>query len=123
MKTILTNILLLLSIVSFSAPVDSIRAKKIAIKFMKRVYPDKESYTIKKAQINFVNDTPTTYEIIFASGGYVIVPASDATVPVFVFSENGILDKTDMAPATQQIYMRYNKTVYYLIKNQTRIQY
>jgi hypothetical protein len=116
MKYLSIIIFIFASSLSFSLPVDKKTAEKVAVNFMQRVFPDKGNYTLAKTNTQYINGTPTGYVIEFKSGGFIIIPADDAIIPVLAFSNEGRFDKTDIAPATEQMYQYYNEAVWKAIQ-------
>lgn len=112
MKLFYITILLFVSTYMFAKPINKNTAQTIAVNFMKNAYPNKSDYSIKSVVENKIKEIHTTYVIQFNSGGYVMVSANDATIPVFVFSENGHYNENDISPATHLWYQYYNQTVY-----------
>ncbi|MCD4791633.1 MAG: C10 family peptidase [Bacteroidales bacterium] len=112
MKILYIIILFLITTAINAKPVDKKTAKTVAVNFMQNTYPNKSDYSIKSVIENRIKNINTTYIVEFNSGGYVIVSANDATIPVFLFSEDGKYEINNIPPAVQQWYDYYNKSVY-----------
>ncbi len=80
----------------FSSPIDSLAAKKVALNFMdsKRIGPN----TILNL-VSDVNETQTIFYVVnFEEGGWVLVSASNSTVPVLSYSLLGAYKTEDQKP-------------------------
>jgi len=92
-------------------------AKKVAINFYHHNAPDKSSTTISDVVIYSKDDVNTFYLFIFEAGGFVIVAADDAVIPVLGYSTDAPFDKNNISANAQSWFNDYSKEIKFIIDN------
>ena len=88
-RYLITIIFLFLCNFSYSNPVDSTLAKKVAKNYFEFLNPSRTIIEIKNTITIYYNGYPSYYIINFNEGGYIAVSANDATVPILMYSYDG----------------------------------
>jgi len=88
-KIYLTYAFLLLSVALIASPVSIESAQKIAQNYFMHYATGKTDYNISNA-ITRQHDWINIYNVFnFSAGGYILIAAYDAAIPVLGYSENG----------------------------------
>ncbi len=77
-------------------PVTIESAQKIAINFFKNFVPGKADYAISDVIVREENNVATFYVFNIASGGFIIIAADDASIPVLGYSEYGLYNENTL---------------------------
>lgn len=111
------NIFLLTIISSFAlyasankAPIDSTEAKTVATNYFEHIAPCK-SLAIRNVYKNYYNDTLTFYAVNFLSGGYVVVSADNATIPILAYSTSNNYNQNSDNLAFVNWMNKYSKQI------------
>jgi hypothetical protein len=97
---------------SYSNPVDSTLAKKVAKNYFEFLNPSRSELEIKNTITIYYNGYPSYYIINFIDGGYIAVSANDATVPILMYSYGGEYNENDFHnPAYLEWMENYSKEI------------
>jgi len=112
---------------SYSNPVDSTLAKKVAKNYFEFLNPSRSELEIKNTITIYYNGYPSYYIINFIDGGYIAVSANDATIPILMYSYGGEYKENDFHnPAYLDWMENYSKEIdsvrIYNIPNDSTIQ-
>ncbi len=116
MKKLLTLIALVAFVASsFAARVSQKEAEKIALRFYSHFA------NISTPAISGVfatkHETETTfYTFNFSSGGFVLVAADDASIPILGYSAEGVMPEVISNPATREWLESYSKEIFHIIQ-------
>jgi len=105
-------VVLCMTISGWANPVSQADASKIAIAFYTHNAPvSVTDYSIDKAWITRYGDLATIYTFTFHAGGFVLVAADDASIPILGYSfENG-MPEVITNPATRQWLENYSTEI------------
>lgn len=99
----------------FASPVSQEYAEKIATCFYKHYAPDKTDFTVSDVVIKQKEGVNTLYIFLFKSGGFVLVSADDAAIPVPGFSGDSPFDKENYPENVRYWYESYSEQIKYII--------
>ncbi|RKY56359.1 MAG: hypothetical protein DRP89_01535, partial [Candidatus Neomarinimicrobiota bacterium] len=108
----------------FAASVNVTKAEKVATNWYRKWHPDK----IQDARVKqiIINESPkdsdkedivTFYTFRFEGGGFVLVSADDAVIPILGFSFYSDFDKEINIPALQELIKNYEYQIVWTIEN------
>ncbi len=118
MKKIVTIFLSMMFGVSlFAAPVSQEAAQKVALSYYKHYNAKTSDYAISSVFVNNYDGLTTFYVFKFQSGGFVIISADDAVIPVLGYSECGYFDENNMPPNESAWLENYSKEIEYIVIN------
>ncbi|MGC9332462.1 MAG: Spi family protease inhibitor [Bacteroidales bacterium] len=86
---LIITLFLLISNLSYSNPVDSTLAKKVATNYFSFLNPSRSELEIKNTIVKYYNEYPSYYIVNFNKGGYIAVSANDATIPILIMYSYG----------------------------------
>ncbi|MFH1005073.1 MAG: C10 family peptidase, partial [Bacteroidota bacterium] len=117
-KIVLTFVLATFSMLLFASPVNKKDAELIAINYYKhRASSAITDYSVSRVIENQYQGTLTYYVFIFNAGGFVMVSADDAAVPILGYSlENNFLEN-NRPPNMEEWYNNYDKQIKYIVDN------
>lgn len=126
MKNIVYLLLMLINFVAYSAPIDSITAKKVALFFLEtstntiRQKNKPEVVLAYKAVANQKEMQQQVYYYIYNVGenAYVIVSGTDQALPVLGYSNESSFDPHNIAPNVKSFLSEYEREIAYLIRNE-----
>ena len=114
MKKILSLIAMVTLIVAFTKaePVDIPTAKQVAENYYKHYAPESiTDFSIKSVHTKSHNGINTYYTFVFNAGGFVIVSADNAIVPVLGYSHEGEIDGNKLNPIADLWMEQYDKNI------------
>lgn len=118
MKKILTILMLVIFGLSlYASPVSQEAALNVAVSYYKHVATKTSDYTISDVFANQYNGLTTFYVFSFSSGGYVIVSADDAVVPILGYSDTESFNKSNIPLNAQSWFEDYSKEIEYIVNN------
>ncbi|MDD5569610.1 MAG: thiol protease/hemagglutinin PrtT [Bacteroidales bacterium] len=101
----------------YSAPVTKDYARKIAVNYYKYFSSSKNDYPISSEFENTYNGTTAFYVFNFRGGGFVIVSADDAVIPVLAHSSEGKFEQKINNPAVKSWFDNYCEEIKFIIDN------
>ena len=112
MRRLFTLFLVLLSVVAFASPVSKGDAERVAINHYRHFAPA----TITDFSVSSVSETRqngllTYYTFAFKSGGFVMIAADDAIVPVLGSSYQGSFSVESVSPQAQAWFDGYSNQI------------
>lgn len=116
-KLLFTLMLTIFGFGLFAAPVSKETAQKIAVNFYKHYAVNKTDYSVADVVTRQKEGISTFYIFIFNAGGYVMVAADDAVIPVLGFSDNEPFDKNNIPPNAESWYDDYSAQIKYIIES------
>jgi photosystem II stability/assembly factor-like uncharacterized protein len=109
-------IMLLFAVAAFAAHIPQQEAQKVAIRFYKQygnaVVPGVESVTLTTHE-----SVPVFYTFRFLQGGFVLVAADDASIPILGYDFHAPMPETISNPATREWLSGYGKEIYQIIQS------
>ncbi|MDY0103610.1 MAG: C10 family peptidase [Lentimicrobium sp.] len=109
MKKIFTILLSFLALAVMANPVDKRTAELVAVHYYSHYAPSAiTDYTISNSFSQNSEGTVTFYVINFVSGGFVMVAADDASIPVIGYSHEGAFDAEAINPSAKAWFDNYN---------------
>ncbi|MFH1159602.1 MAG: C10 family peptidase [bacterium] len=108
---------LCIAISGVAKPVSQAEAEQIAIAFYTHNAPVSiTDYTVEKVFVTRYDGETTFYTFIFRAGGFVLVAADDASIPVLGYSfENGMPEEITN-PATKYWLDGYNREIHEIVR-------
>ncbi len=101
---------------SFAVHISLKSAEKVAVNYYKHYNAKIQDYTIADVIAMLYEGDTTFYVFVFKSGGYVMIAADDASVPVLGFSADKNFDKNNIPPNAQLWYNnQYSRQIKYII--------
>ncbi len=117
-KTIIFILVILVSISGlFAESVDLNTAEKIAVNWYKQYVPVYNDAAISSRIVNEKKNINTFYTISFKSGGFVLVAADNAVIPILGFAFKGEFDKEIVQPGFVEWISAYEDELVYVIEN------
>jgi photosystem II stability/assembly factor-like uncharacterized protein len=114
-KCILYFVLAVFGYAAFSAPVSIEKAQKIAVHYMSHYASAKTDFHIQNVVIREKQGITTFYIFNFVNGGYVMVSADDAVIPVLGYSETGTYDY-DVLPLQMKSWLNgYDAEIVFIL--------
>ncbi|MFH0866467.1 MAG: C10 family peptidase [Bacteroidota bacterium] len=118
MKKIVTFFMLVIFGLSlYATPVSQEAARNVAVSYYKHYNAKISDYTVSDVVVNTYNGLITFYVFNFQSGGYVMVSADDAVIPVLASSETDLYDPNNLAPNESEWLEGYSKEIEYIVTN------
>lgn len=112
MKKIITLALSFLTVALMANPVDKKVAERVAFNHYSHYAPSNISdFSIEGEFETNYNGLVTFYTFNFKSGGFVIVAADDASIPVLAYSFEGTVDQNTVNPAAKSWLENYSKAI------------
>jgi hypothetical protein len=109
MKRLFTLLLSLLTLAVVANPVDKHTAEQVAVNYYAHNAPSGiTDYNISSSFNQNSEGTLTFYVFNFASGGFVMVAADDASIPVLGYSLEGTFDAEAINPSAKAWFDNYN---------------
>lgn len=117
MKQFITLALSLISILVMANPVDKKQAEQVAV----NQYEISAPAGVTDFSVNSMFETTydgmvTFYTFTFKSGGFVMVAADDASIPVLGYSYEGTIDQDTYNPAAKAWFDDYSKAIHEVSK-------
>lgn len=112
-----------------AAPVDIQTAKKVAENYYKHYAPEAiKNFGVKNVFTNEYNGLTTFYMFTFNEGGFVLVSADDAVIPVLGYSHEGVLNSLKFNPVAESWISQYSKSIEQIVTSklsneETRVQW
>ncbi|HNW97927.1 MAG TPA: C10 family peptidase [Bacteroidales bacterium] len=118
MKKIVTFFMLMIfGMTLLAKPVSKEEAQNVAVSFHKHYVPGKADYTISDVVEYSYNGISTFYVFNFKAGGYVMVSADDAAIPILAHSDSGTFDKNAISPSETAWLEDYSKQIESIVSN------
>lgn len=114
-KLIFTLLIVIFGTGLFAEPVSQESAQKVAVNYYKHFAVGKTDYTVSDAIVYQKDNLNTFYVFTFNAGGFVLVAADDAVIPILGFSDNSTFDKNNIPPDAQWWYDEYSNQVKYIV--------
>ncbi len=112
MKKIITLFLSLLTFVVMANPVDKQYAEQVAVKQYALNAPSNiTDYSVASVFETTYNGMVTFYTFTFNAGGFVIIAADDASIPVLAYSYESNISKDTYNPAATSFMESYSKEI------------
>ena len=116
-KLFLFLFILFAGIFIYAKPVSFEYARIIAEKWYKHYNGNHTNdFTIKDATETKYDGITTYYTFVFNSGGFVMIAADDASVPILGYSAESIFDKNNIPPNAKAWFESYSKEIKYIIE-------
>ena len=96
---------------AFAAPVSMETAQQVAVNYYKHYAVKTTDYTIADEYANQYNGITTFYVFIFKSGGFVMVAADDASIPILGYSTEHPFDKNNIPVNAREWFDLYSKQI------------
>jgi hypothetical protein len=120
MRRIFTLVLSLLAVAVIANPVDKKTAEQVAVNYYAHYAPASiTDYSVNGILENATDGMTTIYTFTFKSGGFVLVAADDASIPVLGFSHSGVIDAEVYNPAAQAWIENYGREIAALSASRT----
>ncbi|MGD0711029.1 MAG: C10 family peptidase [Bacteroidales bacterium] len=110
-KILFTLSMLVFGLGLFAAPVTMETAQQVAVNFYKHNAIKTSDYTISDEYANQYNGMTTYYVFIFKSGGFVMIAADDASIPILGYSTASPFDKNNIPPNAQWWFNEYSRKI------------
>jgi len=114
-KFIFTLVFVVLGFSLSADPVSMVTARKIALNFFSHYVSDKADYSISDVITRQNSGTNTFYVFNFSAGGFIIVSADDAAIPVLGYSENGTYNENTLPVQMTDWLEDYSAEIKYII--------
>lgn len=112
MKKIITLVLSILTVAVMANPVSKKVAEQIAVnQYALIASTDITDYTVSSMFETTYEGVVTFYTFNFKSGGFVVVAADDASIPVLAYSEEGDLTQHSVNPAAKTWMDDYSRAI------------
>ena len=116
-KCYIMLILLCTAVILQADPVSHQKAKQIATTFYRYICkPSVIDYEVSSNTEGWYKEMLTYYTFKFKSGGYVIVAADDASIPILGYSNYGTIQNESMSPATSEWLEGYSNQIYEIVE-------
>ncbi len=115
-KFLVLFLLIAFSLGLFASPVTLESAKSIAVNFYKNT-TSKSKVVISDAITYQKDGLATFYVITFENGGFVIVSADDAVIPILGYSISSTFDKNNLPVAEENWLTSYSNYIKYIVDN------
>ncbi len=110
MRKIFTLLLAFATMVAMANPVDMKVAEKVAVNYYTHYAPSSiHDYSLSGSFATTYEGTTTYFTFAFTSGGFVMVAADDASIPVLGYSFEGVISPDVYNPAAEAWFENYNK--------------
>ena len=120
MRRIFTLVLSLLAVAVIANPVDKKTAEQVAVNYYAHYAPASiTDYSVNGILENATDGMTTIYTFTFKSGGFVLVAADDASIPVLGYSHSGVIDAEVYNPAAQAWIENYGREIAALSASRT----
>jgi photosystem II stability/assembly factor-like uncharacterized protein len=117
-KFIVIEFLLFISVNLFSNPISKDSAEKVAIHYFNyKLKPNQANFTLKSPFKILKESTPAYYTFNFEGGGWAIISATDAAIPILAYSTEGSFDENNINSSMKSWLEGYNNQILYAIKN------
>ena len=117
-KLTFTLMLMVFGFGLFAAPVSKEAAQKIAVNFYKHYAVNKTDYSVADVVTQQYNGLTTFYIFIFNSGGFAMVAADDAVIPILGFSADEPFDKNNTPPNAEAWFnSQYSEQIEYIVNS------
>ncbi|HPS26121.1 MAG TPA: C10 family peptidase [Bacteroidales bacterium] len=117
-KIYLTYAFLLLSLALIASPVSIESARKIAQNYFMHYASGKTDYNISNAITRQHDGINIYYVFNFSAGGYILIAADDAAIPVLGYSENGTYNENNLPVQMVDWLDGYATELQYIIDRQ-----
>lgn len=112
MRKLFTLILSFLTVSLISNPVDQKLAEQIALnQFAHNAHAGKIPHSVVASYETIYEGITTFYTFNFSTGGFVIVAADDASIPILAYSYEGMYDPNAHNPAVNEWLENYSKAI------------
>ncbi len=100
----------------FASPITPETARSVAVNYFKH-YAAKSNAVVSD-MITFQKDGLTTfYVFVFEGGGFVLISADDAVIPVLGYSSNEPFDKNNIPVVASEWFQSYSHQIKYIVDN------
>jgi photosystem II stability/assembly factor-like uncharacterized protein len=107
-----------LSFMVMAAHVSEQDARQVALTFYKNHYPDfSGTVTVIDGHNYIYQDTPTIYTFKYGNGGFILIAADDASIPVLGYSFENEMPDGDPSPSVKYWIESYSKEIFQIITN------
>ena len=118
-RILFTLAVILWSAAMFAKPVAITDAQTIAVNYYKHYANNRiTDYTVTNQYVEKQGSTNLYYTFTFASGGFVMVAADDAVMPVLGFSDEGTIDINNVPVNAQSFFNGYKNEISHIISSQ-----
>lgn len=115
-KILFSSLIVALSFALFAKPVSQESAQLIAIKWYKHITSGKANdFTVKEAFAALYEGATAYYTFVFNAGGFVMVAADDAVIPVLGYSVDSRFDKNYIPLNASEWFASYEKEINHII--------
>jgi hypothetical protein len=117
MLSALWIILLVSGLVLSATPVSREEAEKVAVAWYRHIVPaSTRDFTVRDVYPSYFEGITVFYTFVFNSGGFVIVAADDACIPILGYSEVSDFPAEISCPSTKEWLDGYCKEIFQIIK-------
>jgi hypothetical protein len=112
MKKLFTFLFLVLSVMAFASPVNKNNAERIAVNYYRHFAPAQiTDFSVSNVSEARYNGLLTYYTFAFRSGGFVMVAADDASIPVLGSSYEGVFSGESINPEAKAWFDSYSSQI------------
>ena len=97
-KLLCTLIIMVFGFGLFAAPVSLETAQQVAVNYYKHIAASKTNFTVSDVVTMEKDGLTTIYVFVFKAGGFVMVAADDAVIPILGYSDSSTFDKNNIPP-------------------------
>ena len=117
-KLCLFLVMLSVTCLSYAALVPVEEAQKLALGFYRHYAKDiSGTPAVSRTDLTTYQDTPTFYTFTFTTGGFVIMAADDASIPVLGYSFDSPMPEQIANPATQEWLQSYSHEIWQIVQH------
>lgn len=118
MRRLFTLIFVLLTVVAFASPVSKGDAERVAVNHYRHYAPSSiTDFSVSAVSETRQNGVLTYYTFAFKSGGFVMVAADDAIVPILGSSYQGNFSVESVSPQAQAWYDSYSNQILAIVNS------
>jgi PKD repeat protein len=114
-KLIITLLIVIFGAGLFAAPVSQESAQKVAVNYYKHFATGKTDFTVSDAVVYQKDNLNTFYVFTFNAGGFILVAADDAVMPILGYSDNETFDKENIPANAAAWYESYSEEIKYIV--------
>ena len=114
-KLIFTFLILIIGTGLFAAPVSQESAQKVAVSYYKHFAAGKTDFTVSDAIVYQKDNVNTFYVFTFNAGGFVLVSADDAIIPILGYSDTESFDKENIPENAAAWFAGYSDQIKYIV--------
>jgi len=114
-KIIFTLLIVIFGTGLFAAPVSQESAQKVAVCYYKHFAIGKTDYAVSDAIVYQKDNLNTIYVFTFNAGGFVMIAADDAVMPILGYSDNETFSKENIPANAAAWFDSYSEHIKYVI--------